>query len=78
LFDKETGLLIRCDTQYIEARTGHEIHQEMTFSGYRDQDGSGIQSPSKASIRRNGKEVVESDLAIKHVKKLDDSLFSRP
>jgi hypothetical protein len=77
-FDQETGLLLRCDTRYKDARTGSEIDQEMTFSAYRDQDGSGVKSPTKVSIRRNGKQVVEADMEFKHVERLDERLFSKP
>jgi hypothetical protein len=77
-FDKETGLLVRIDTRYKEARTSNKIDQETTFSGYKDQDGSGIKSPTKASIRRNGKQVVETDIELKHIEKLDDLLFAKP
>ena len=77
-FDKETGFLVRSDTHFKEARTGKEIDQETTFSGYKDEDGSGIKSPTKAAIKRDGKRFVESEIELKHVESLEPRLFARP
>lgn len=77
-FDKDTGLLVRTDTRFKEARTGKEIHQEWISSGYRDEDRSGIKTPTKACIKRDGKRFVESDLETKHVEQLDEPAFAKP
>jgi hypothetical protein len=77
-FDKDTGLLVRCDTCFTEAKTGKKINQETTFSRYKDEEASGIRSPTHASIKRNGKRFVEADLEFKHVQTLDDSIFAKP
>lgn len=77
-FDLRTGLLARCDTRYKEARTGNQINQECTFDAYRDADGSGVRIPTKASIVRNGKRVVETDVETRSLHKLDDRFFEKP
>jgi hypothetical protein len=77
-FDKETGLLVRSDTRFKEARTGKEINQENTFSGYKDEEVSGVKSPTKVSIKRDGKRFVEADIELKHIEKLGDGVFAKP
>jgi hypothetical protein len=77
-FDKGTGLLTRSETRFREAKTGKEIDQEMTFSSYKDEEGSGIKNPTHTSIKRNGKRVVEADLELKHLQILDDHIFAKP
>jgi hypothetical protein len=75
-FDKETGLLALSETRYKEARTGKEVHQETTFSGYKDV--SGIKSPTKISIKRDGKPVVEATIELKHIEKPGERVFAKP
>jgi hypothetical protein len=77
-FDKDTGLLVRSDTCFKEAKTGKEINQENTFSSYKEEAASGIKSPTHASIKRDGKQFVEADLEFKHLQTLDDRMFARP
>jgi hypothetical protein len=77
-FDKETGLLARMDTRFKEARTGKEINQETTFCGYTVEAASGTRSPTKISINRDGKHVVEAHIDLKHIEKIDGRIFARP
>jgi hypothetical protein len=75
-FDKETGLLAMTESRYKEARSGKEVKQETFFSGYKDV--SGIKSPTKVSIKRDGKLFVESSIEVKHLEKLDERVFAKP
>lgn len=77
-FHRETGLLAGMDTRFKEARTGNEISQETTFSGYRDEAASGIRTPTKLSIKRDGKHVVDSNIELKHIEKIDGRIFAKP
>jgi hypothetical protein len=76
-FDKATGLLTQSETRYKEARSGKKVNQEMTFSDYKDV--SGIKTPTRVSIKRDGKRVVEAALSdLKYLDKLADSVFAKP
>jgi hypothetical protein len=77
-FDKRSGLLVRSDTRFKEAKSGKEINQAMTFSGYKNEDSTGIKSPTHASIERNGKRCVEADLKYKHLQTVDERIFAKP
>jgi hypothetical protein len=75
-FDKETGLLVMAETQFKEARSGKEVIQESIFSGYKDV--SGIKSPTKVSIKRDNRLVVEASIEMTHFERLDEQVFGKP
>lgn len=75
-FDKETGLLAMSETHFKEARSGKEVIQESIFSGYKDV--SGIKSPTKISIRRDNRLVVEASIEMTHFERLDEHVFAKP
>jgi hypothetical protein len=77
-FDHKTGLLVRADTRSKEAKTGKHVSQEITFSNYKEEDGTGIRSPMKVSITRQGNKFVEADVEVKHVEKQDSRIFEKP
>jgi hypothetical protein len=75
-FDKETGLLAMSEYRFKEARSGKEVNQGTILSGYRDV--SGIRSPTKVFIDRDGKRAVEADVQLRHVEELNESVFGKP
>lgn len=75
-FDRETGLLAMSKTRFKEAPSGREVEQETLFSGYKDV--SGLMSPTRVSIKRDGKRVVESLVEFSHVERLDERVFAKP
>jgi len=75
-FDRETGLLAMSETHFKEARSGKEVAQESIFSGYKDV--SGINSPTKVSIKRDGRLVVEASIEMTHFERLDERVFAKP
>jgi hypothetical protein len=75
-FDRETHLLAMSETRFKEANSGRDVKQEMVFSGYKDV--SGIKSPTRVSITRNGKLAVEASVELTHLEDLDDRVFAKP
>jgi hypothetical protein len=75
-FDKETSLLAMSETRFKEARSGKEVQQETIFSGYKEE--SGIKSPTHVSIKRDGKQVVEATIELKHLERLGEGAFAKP
>jgi hypothetical protein len=75
-FDKETGLLAMSEYRFKEARSGKEVRQETVFSGYKDM--SGIKSPTRVSIKRDGKQAVEARIEPKYIERPDERVFGKP
>jgi hypothetical protein len=75
-FDRETGLLAMTQTRFIEATSGKEVSQETILGSYKDV--SGIRSPTKVSIKRDGKVVVDASIELSYVERLDGRLFAKP
>jgi hypothetical protein len=75
-FGRETGLLTMSDTRFTEARSCKAIAQQMVFGSYKDV--SGIKSPTRVSITRNGKLAVEASVELTHLEWLDDRVFAKP
>jgi hypothetical protein len=75
-FDRETGLLAMTETRFKEARSGKEVSQETILGGYKEV--SGIRSPTKVSIKRDGKLVVEASIELSYLERLDGRVFAQP
>ena len=75
-FDRGTGLLAMSETHFKEARSGKEVIQESIFSGYKDV--SSIKSPTKISIKRDDRLVVEASIEMTHFERLDERVFAKP
>ena len=75
-FDKRTGLLAMSRTRYKEARSGSEVRQETVFSDYKDDPV--IKTPTKVSIKRDGKLVVEAAIDTNYLESLDEGIFGKP
>ena len=75
-FDRGTGLLAMSKTRFKEARSGKEVSQETILGGYKDV--SGVKSPTKVSIKRDGKLAVEANIELTYVESLDGRVFAKP
>ncbi len=75
-FDRETDLLAMSETRYKDARSGKEVTQDTVFTGY--QDVSGLQTPARVSIRRDGRLAVEANVDTRFVEKLNARVFAKP
>ena len=75
-FDRETGLLAMSGTRFTDARSGKVVSQETILGGYKEV--SGIRSPTKVSIKRDGKLVVEAGVELSYVERLDGRVFAKP
>lgn len=76
-FDKKTHLLKKIEARTTDFQSGMEQAEERLYEEYKELNG--VKSPSKVSIRRDGKAFIEAEvLETKFVDKLDDSLFKKP
>jgi hypothetical protein len=77
-FDKETGLLTKSEYTVKSREHGNmEVKQEVIYSGY--QEIEGLKTPTKYSIKRDGKLFVEGERSeIKFPEKLDEGAFAKP
>jgi len=76
-FDKETGLLLKMETQVKKEGSDQEVTEETLFGDHKDAQGT--KQPGKFTINREGKlymalEATEYQLS----DKLDDSTFAKP
>jgi hypothetical protein len=75
-FDKEKGLLLKCERGVKDPLLG-KVKEEMYFSDYREVDG--VQVARKVSVKRDGKPFLDwtvSDFRMRA--KLDRELFTKP
>jgi hypothetical protein len=77
-FDKETGLLTKGEIIVKSREHGNmEVKQETVYSAYKEVEG--LKTPTKLSIKRDGKLFVEGERSdIKFPEKLDDAVFGKP
>ncbi|HMC63725.1 MAG TPA: hypothetical protein VKI65_02190 [Gemmataceae bacterium] len=76
-FDKKTNLLAKVERRGVDPQSGKEFNEERIMSDYRPV--SGIQSPKKIVINRDGKKFMEIDVEeVKILDKIDDSEFAKP
>lgn len=76
-FDKETGLLLKSQRKTHDDMSKKMFDQEELFSDYKEIDG--ILEPTKLTIKRDGAVFVESETYdLKHLEKLEDSIFVKP
>jgi hypothetical protein len=76
-FDKETGLLLRFEYRFKNARTGKDA--EMVTLGSDFKEFNGLKFPTKIDMKQDGKNFVEAQiLEVKPLEKLDPSLFAKP
>ena len=75
-FDKETGLLIKCDSQTL-GRGLKMVLQEEFFRDYRDFEG--LKFPWKNLVLWNGKKHLEDELTeLRFLEKMDPNEFNKP
>jgi hypothetical protein len=76
-FDKETGLMAKCETRVFDEFSGKEVVQESAVSDYKDLDG--IKCFLKLTIKRAGNLFLQEELSEqKRHEKLDAALFGKP
>jgi hypothetical protein len=77
-FDRESGLLIKAQTQVkFEEQGGKDADQEVLYSDYKEVNG--IQVPHKIVVKRDGKNYVEAQVTeFQALPKLDNSVFAKP
>ena len=75
-FDKEKGLLLKCERTVNDPLLG-KVTEETFFSDYHDVDG--VQVAQKVSVKRGGKPFLDWTVADFRVReKLDRELFAAP
>jgi hypothetical protein len=75
-FDKEKGLLLKCERGVSDPLLG-KVTEETFFSDYHEVDG--VQVARKVSVRRGGKPFLDWTISDFHVRdKLDRGLFAAP
>lgn len=76
-FDKETGLLVKTETQVMDRTLNKEILQEKILTDYQEHEG--LLSPRRVVVYRNGDKYLELQvLEHRRFERLDESLFNRP
>lgn len=76
-FERDSGLLVETERQYIHPVTKKEITEERFMSDYRDV--SGIKMPRKTVVYQDGKKFIEGEVIdIQFLDKIDDSEFAKP
>jgi hypothetical protein len=76
-FDKETGLLVKRETQVKNEGADQEVTEETFPSEYKDVQGT--KQAMKFTIKRDGKLYVEGEATeMQLVEKLDANLFAKP
>jgi hypothetical protein len=76
-FDKESGLLVKMQTQIWDEFTNKDVSQEVFFSNYKKKDGRLYFN--KMVIKREGKDLLDEELSEqKTSEKLDPKLFEKP
>ncbi|HKI33724.1 MAG TPA: hypothetical protein VKA46_17865 [Gemmataceae bacterium] len=76
-FDKDTGLLLKCERTVKDALGGEAVSEETFFSDYHEVEG--VQVARKVSVKRGGKPFLDwtvSDFQVRA--KLDPGLFTGP
>jgi hypothetical protein len=76
-FDKETGLLLKCERTVKDALSGQKVIEETFFSDYHEVEG--VQVARKVSVKRDGKPFLDWEVTEFQVRaKLEKGLFARP
>ena len=77
-FDKGNGMLVKSETRGKDLmRGGEEYTSETFYKDYKKVDG--LMVPHKLTIKRDGKDFVESETTeVKPSEKLDDAMFAKP
>jgi hypothetical protein len=77
-FDKDTGLLLKCEVRARDVGGGgNEFAQETLYGDYQETDG--VKWPRKVTINRDGRRFVEIEVQErKLLEKLDDKVFAKP
>jgi hypothetical protein len=77
-FDKGNGMLVKSETRGKDLmRGGEEYTSETFYKDYKKVDG--LMVPHKLTIKRDGKDFVESETTdVKPSEKLDDNVFAKP
>jgi hypothetical protein len=77
-FDKGNGMLVKTETRGKDLmRGGEEYTSETFYKDYKKVDG--LMVPHKITIKRDGKDFVESETTeVKPSEKLDDATFAKP
>lgn len=76
-FDKTSGLLAKVEHRGVDPQSGAEFNEERFMSDYKAT--SGIQTPRKLLIHRDGKKFMEVEVEeVKILDKIDDSEFAKP
>jgi hypothetical protein len=76
-FDKEKGLLLKCERTVKDALSGNEVNEETFFSDYHEVEG--VQVARKVSVKRDGKPFLDWTITEFQVRaKLDPGLFTGP
>lgn len=77
-FDKQTGLLAKCEHNVNAPELGDkDVLQEVFYAGYQEADG--VKVATKVTLKRDGKLFVEAENSdIKAHGTLDDSVFAKP
>ena len=76
-FDKETGLFAKMERRVVDPMSGQELTEERVILEHKTNDG--IPTPKRVAVFRDGKKFMDAEvLEIKHLDKLDDSIFTKP
>jgi hypothetical protein len=76
-FDKETALLVLCESRGKDEETNQEVTERAYSTEYKDVQG--VKTPMKTRVTRDDKLYVEMELTeIQYHEKLDHGLFGRP
>jgi hypothetical protein len=76
-FDKDKGLLVKCERTVKEPMTRENVTEETFFSDYHEVEG--VQVARKVSVKRGGKPFLDWEVTDYRVRaKLDRGLFAAP
>jgi hypothetical protein len=76
-FDKESGLLLKLERLTKSVISRDEMKEEIFLSHFKEIDG--VQEPMKLVVKLDGRLAAEEEiLELKHVEKLDGTLFAKP
>jgi len=76
-FDKENGLLVKCERKVWDTENKKAVTEEVLYSDYKTVDG--IKVAMKIAFKWDGKPVMEIEASdVRLQEKLDDKLFTRP
>jgi hypothetical protein len=76
-FDKDSGLMVKLTRRFDDPMPGEQIDEERIIKEWLDIQGA--KAAKKASIYRNGKKYIDSELVeAKRLEKIDDREFVKP